>query len=60
MKKKLIFTRAGDLVCPYCKEIPYCHIGEYFCPICRKSFSTITFEEREDKKDEKGRFRVLN
>lgn len=44
---KLIFNRAGDLVCPYCKEVPYCHIGEYFCPTCRRSFSTITFEEQK-------------
>lgn len=46
---KLIFNRAGDLVCPYCREIPYCYMFEYFCPICRKSFSTITFEEQEDR-----------
>ncbi len=49
---KLIFTRAGDLVCPYCKEVPYCHIGEYFCPTCRRSFSTITFEEQKVKGNE--------
>lgn len=51
--KKLFRDKHGDLVCPYCKEIPYCHIGEYFCPTCRKSFSTITFEEKEIKKNEK-------
>ena len=52
---KLYFTRAGDLVCPYCKEVPYCHIGEYFCPTCRRSFSAITFEEMENKKNGKER-----
>lgn len=57
---KLIFIREGDLVCPYCKEIPYCHIGEYYCPTCRKSFSTITFEEKEIKKDGKERVIVFD
>ncbi|MBQ9619637.1 MAG: hypothetical protein IJR44_04010 [Neisseriaceae bacterium] len=57
---KLIFNRAGDLVCPYCKEIPYCHIGEYFCAICRRSFSTVTFEEKEIKKDGKERAIVFD
>ena len=53
--KKLFFNRHGDLVCPYCREIPYCHISEYYCPTCRKSFSTRNFEELEEKKDGKGR-----
>lgn len=50
---KLHFTRAGDLVCPYCKEVPYCRIGEYFCPTCRRSFSTLTFEEKGEIKNGK-------
>ncbi len=50
---KLIFIKAGDLVCPYCKEVPYCRIDKYFCPLCRRSFSTSTFEEQEIKKNGK-------
>lgn len=57
---KLIFTRAGDLVCPYCKEVPYCRIGEYFCPTCRRSFSTVTFEEKGEIKNGKGKIGFSN
>lgn len=57
--KKLFFNRHGDLVCPYCKEVPYCQINEYFCPTCRKTFSTITFEEQEIKENGKPRPNVF-
>lgn len=53
--KKLIYNRHGDLVCPYCGEVPYCNTGEYFCPDCRKRFGGVTFKEIEEKKDGKER-----
>lgn len=51
--KKLIYNRHGDLVCPYCGEVPYCNTGEYFCPGCRKSFALVTFKEIGEKKNGK-------
>lgn len=53
MKKKLIFIDTDILICPYCKEIPYLHQGEYYCPTCRKSFGIVTLEENKEKKYEK-------
>lgn len=57
--KKLFFNRHGDLVCPYCGEVPYCHPWEYWCPTCKKSFSTHDFKEQEIKENGKPRPNVF-
>lgn len=53
--KKLFYDKHGNLVCPYCGEIPYHNSSEYFCPDCKKSFGLVTFKEIEEKKDRKPR-----
>lgn len=49
MKKKLIYIDTDILICPYCKEVPYLHPREYYCPTCRKSFGLVTLEEMKEK-----------
>lgn len=50
MEKKLLYVHVDNLICPHCKETPYLITGEYYCPTCRKSFSSVTLKEIKEKK----------